>query len=60
VLDEERSFCYFAYGSLSEGMPLSSGVSLVFGELWAVCEDISYWGMSQDGSCGSDDRVAEL
>ena len=59
VLDEERSFCYFAHGSLTERIPLSSGVSLAFGESWAAREDISCWGVSKDGSCGSG-RETEL
>ena len=46
MLDEKRSFCYLAHGSLTEGkskagglderiwrMPLNRGGSLVFGEL---------------------------
>jgi len=66
VLDEKRSSCYFAHGSLTEGklkadgldernwrMPLSNGVSLV--HLYLVNQGQSVrmladGGVSQDGS----------
>jgi len=60
-------WCFAHGGSLTEGkdvldernwmMSLSSGVSLVYGEIGAVRENISW---RERGSCGSGDRVTEL